>query len=195
MAHTYVKVKHREKVLKLRPATVSVTNLAMIFKLETQHGIYIHSEEEAEIILPSESGTFLVEDFSKTYVVNGEPAVSVIPPVNSLSQSPSTSLGLPISYQQPRSKTNPSPGTGRFERPTFKVVKSQGWKKLFVVVEITSSGHVFDKFQVHLNLKEETASVPVIEEMLKEQLGFDIRILDSKHLPIMEGETTTGKRR
>ena len=195
MAHTYVKVKYRKNVLKLRPATVSVTKLIMIFKLETQHGIYIHSEEEAEIILPSESGTFLVEDFSKTYVVNGEPAVSVIPPVNSLSQSPSTSLGLPISYQQPRSKTNPPPGTGRFKRPTFKVVKSQGWKKSFVVVEITSSGHVFDKFQVHLNLKEETASVPVIEEMLKEQLGFDIRVLDSKHLPIMEGKTTTGKRR
>ena len=53
--------------------------------------------------------------------------------------------------------------------------------------------HVFDKFQVHLNLKEETASVPIIEEMLKEQLGFDIRVLDSKHLPIMAGETTTGK--
>ena len=129
MAHTYVKVKHREKVLKPRPATVSVTNLAMIFKLEAQQGIYtVHSEEEAEIILPSESGTFLVEDFSKTYVVNGEPVVSVIPP-----QSPSTSLGIPISYQQPRSKTNPPPGNGRFERPTFKVVKSQGWKKLFVL--------------------------------------------------------------
>ena len=195
MAHTYVKEKHREKVLKLRPATVSVTNLAMIFKLEAQQGIYtVHSEEEAEIILPSESGTFLVEDFSKTYVVNGEPAVSVIPPVNS-SQSPSTCLGIPISYQQPRSKSNPPPGNGRFERPTFKVVKSQGWKKSFVVVEITSSGQVFDKYQVHLNLKEETASVPVIEEMLKEQLGFDIRVLDSKHLPIMAGETTTGKRR
>ena len=92
MAHTYVKVKHREKILKLRPATVSVTYLAIIFKLEAQQGIYIHSEEEAEIILPSESGTFLVEDFSKTYVVNGGPAVSVIPPVNSVSQSPSTAL-------------------------------------------------------------------------------------------------------
>ena len=148
MAHTYVKVKHREKVLKLRPATVSVTNLAMILKLEAQQGIYIHSEE-GEIILPSESGTFLVEDFSKTYVMNGEPAVSVIPPVNS-SQSPSTSLGIPISYHQPRSKTNPPPGNGRFERPTFKVVKSQGWKKSFVVVEITSSGHVFDKYQAHI---------------------------------------------
>ena len=64
MAHTYVKVKHREKVLKLRPSTVSVTNLAMIFKLEAQQGIYtVHSEEEAEIILPSESGTFLVSFF------------------------------------------------------------------------------------------------------------------------------------
>ena len=87
-----MRVKHREKVLKLRPATVSVTNLAIIFKLEAQQGMYIHSEEEAEIILPSESGTFLVEDFSKTYVVNGEPAVSVITPVNSVSQSPSTTL-------------------------------------------------------------------------------------------------------
>ena len=115
--------------------------------------------------------------------------MSLIPPVNSVSQSPSTSLGIPISYQQPRSKTNPPPGDGRFERPTFTKVKYQGWKKSFVVVEITYSGHVFDKCQVHLNLKEETASVPVIEEMLKEQLGFDIRVLDSKHLPIMAGET------
>ena len=36
--------------------------------------------------------------------------------------------------------------------------------------------------------------MPVIEEMLKEQLGFDIRVLDSKHLPIMEGETTILKK-
>jgi len=77
----------------------------------------------------------------------------------------------------------------------FFYVFIQGWKKSFVVVEITSSEHVFDKYQVHLNLKEETGSVPVIGEMLKEQLGFDIHILDSKHLPIMAGETTTGKLR
>ena len=193
MSHIYVKVKHQGKVLKLRPDTISVTNLAMIFKLEAQQGIYIHSEEEAEIILPSESGSFLVDDYSKIYVVNGEPAVSVIPPVSSLSQSSCTSLGIPIYYQQSRSKTNSPPGNGRFERPTFKEVKSQGWKKAFVVVEITPLGHVLDKYQVHLNLTEENASVPVIEEMLKEQLGFDICLLDSKHLPIMAGETTTGR--
>ena len=45
------------------------------------------------------------------------------------------------------------------------------------------------------NFEEETPLVPVIEEMLKEQLRFDIRLLDSKHLPIMVGETTTDKRR
>lgn len=129
--------------------------------------------------------------------MNGEPPVSVIPPASSLSQSPSTSLGIPgfLTNNLELSKTNLPPGHGSFERPTFKVVKSQGWKKSFVVVEITSSGHVFDKYQVHLNLKEETASVRVIEETLKEQLGFDVRVLDSKHLPIMEGERTTGKRR
>ena len=56
MAHAYVKVKLQNKVLKLRPETVTVANLAMIFKLEVNKGIYIHSEEEGEIVLPSDSG-------------------------------------------------------------------------------------------------------------------------------------------
>ena len=49
----------------------------------------------------------------------------------------------------------------------FKVVKSEGWKKSLCRNVLRTI--VFDKYQVHLNLKEETASVPVIEEMLKEQ--------------------------
>ena len=76
MAHTYVKVKLQNKVLKLRPEMVTVANLAMIFKLEVNQGIYIHSEEEGEIILPSDSGAFTVEEYGKTYVVNGEPVSS-----------------------------------------------------------------------------------------------------------------------
>ena len=119
----------------------------------------------------------------------------MIPPVSCLSQSPSTSLGIPISYQPPRSKTNPPPGHGNFERPSFKVVKSQRWQKSLVVVEITSSGHVFDKYQVHQNLKEETASVEAIEEMLKQQLGFRRLCPGLQAFAIMAGETTTGKRR
>ena len=196
MAQTYVKVKYEERLLKLRPDRVSVSNLAMIFKLQAQHGIYIFSEEEAEIILPTDNGLFEVEDFWKTYVVSGEPAVTV--PTSHVAQSPSTSLGIPISYQQPaRGKHNPPPaaGHGNLERPTFKANKSQGWKKSFVVIGITSSGHVFDKYQVYLQLKEETASVQAISDMLKQQLGFDVCLIDSKRLPIMAGEATTGKRR
>lgn len=63
------------------------------------------------------------------------------------------------------------------------------------VVEIAYSGHVYEKYQVHLTLKEERASVEIIEEMLRQQLGFGVCLLDSKHLPIMAGETTKGKLR
>ncbi|KAL9976363.1 hypothetical protein ACROYT_G013658 [Oculina patagonica] len=82
----------------------------MIFQLEVNQGIYIHSKEEGEIILPSNSGAFTVEEYGKTYVVNCEP--------------------------------------------------------------------------------EERASVEIIEEMLRQQLGFGVCLFDSKHLPIMAGETT-----
>ena len=136
MAHAYVKVKLQNKVLKLRPETVTVANLAMIFKLEVKHGIYIHSEEEGEIILPSDSGAFTVEEYGKTFVVNGEPVSS------STSAEPisSTSLGIPLSYQA-RTNSNPLPGQLHPERPKFTVKKSQGsgWKKSFIVVEIASS--------------------------------------------------------
>ena len=67
---TYVKVKLRERILKLRPTTLIVPNLAMIFKLEVDRGIYIRSEEQGEINLPSDSGRFVVDDFAKTYVVH-----------------------------------------------------------------------------------------------------------------------------
>ncbi|KAJ7373268.1 hypothetical protein OS493_012857 [Desmophyllum pertusum] len=160
----------------------------MIFTLEVNQGIYILSEEEGEIILPSDRGAFLVEDFAKTYVVNGEPAAS-----SSTSTQPTstTSLGFPLSYPA-RTNTNPPPGQLLPERPKFTVKKSQGWKKSLVVVEITSSGHVYDKYQVHLALKEENASVNSVEEMLKQQLGFDVCVLDSKQLPIISSETTKG---
>ncbi|KAL9978132.1 hypothetical protein ACROYT_G015619 [Oculina patagonica] len=57
-------------------------------------------------------------DFWKTYVVSGQQVV--IPTANYPMQSPSTSLGIPISYQPPRSKTTAPSDHGNFERPTFK---------------------------------------------------------------------------
>ena len=35
----------------------------------------------------------------------------------------------------------------------------------------------------------------IIEETLRQQLGFGVCLLDSKHLPIMAGKTTKGKLR
>ena len=49
----------------------------MIFKLDINQGIYICSGEKGEIIMPLETGVFNVEDYDKTYVVNGEPLVDL----------------------------------------------------------------------------------------------------------------------
>ena len=61
------------------------------------------------------------------------------------------------------------------------------------MVDVLSSGAINEKFQVHLSLTEETASVDEVQKMLKEQLGFDVILLDAKHLPVMSGETTKAK--
>ena len=65
-----VKIKMNEKVMRLRSSTLTVGNLAMIFKLDINQGIYTCCEE-GEIIIPTETG--YIEDYAKTYVVNGEP--------------------------------------------------------------------------------------------------------------------------
>ena len=65
MANLYVKVKMQEKVLRLRSSTLIVGNLAMIFKIDVNQGIYICSGEEGEIIISSETGVFNVEDYDR----------------------------------------------------------------------------------------------------------------------------------
>ena len=61
------------------------------------------------------------------------------------------------------------------------------------MVDVLSSGAVNEKFQVHLSLTEETASVDEVQKMLKEQLGFNVILLDARHLPVMSGDTTKVK--
>ena len=48
-----------------------VGNLSMIFKLDINQGIYICCEQEGEIIIPTETSFFNIEDHTKTDVVNG----------------------------------------------------------------------------------------------------------------------------
>ena len=52
--------------------------------------------------------------------------------------------------------------------------------------------HSKRKFQVHLSLTKETASVDEVQMMLEQQLGFNVILLDAKHLPVMSRETTKG---
>ena len=98
----------------------------MIFRLDLNQGIYI-SSEEGEIILPSDTGFYHVEDLEKTYFVNGErmspnSVSSVVPTVQS------TSLGIPLSYQRTATRTNLNPPPGQsaqvvLKRPTFTTTK------------------------------------------------------------------------
>ena len=61
------------------------------------------------------------------------------------------------------------------------------------MVEVLPSGEIREKFRVHMSLTEETSSVGEVQRLLKQQLGFEVILLDAKHLPVMGGETTNGK--
>ena len=94
-----VKIKMNEKVMRLKSSTITMGNLAMIYKVDMAQGIYICCEQEGEIIIPTETGVFHVEDYSKTYVVNGEPTQPTSSRSSAELLSPSNSLGIPQSYQ------------------------------------------------------------------------------------------------
>lgn len=140
-----------DKVMRLKSSTLTVGNVAMVFKLDVNRGIYICSEED-EIVIPTETGVFKVEDFTKTYVVNGEQAVS------SGSSSLCHSLGIPLSYNKTtaslRTSLNPPPGqmssTQTLRRPSFTIgsskAQSTSWRKSLVFVDIAPSGTVNQKF-------------------------------------------------
>lgn len=83
-----VKMKMNEKVMRLRSSTLTAGNLSMIFNLDVNQVIYICFEEEGEISLPTESRLFNAEDYTKTYVVNGEPIQ--LPPSRSSAEPFST---------------------------------------------------------------------------------------------------------
>ena len=71
MSNVYIKIKMDEKEVKLKSSTLNNSNLAMILRLDLNQGIYI-SSEQGEIILPSDTGFYHIEDLEKTYFINGE---------------------------------------------------------------------------------------------------------------------------
>ena len=53
------------------------------------------------------------------------------------------------------------------------------WRKSLVVVDMLLSGEIREKFQVYMSLTEETSSVDEVQRLLKQQLGFEVILLDA----------------
>ena len=64
MSDIYIKIKMDEKEVKLKSSTVNNGNLDMMFRLYLNQGIYI-SFKEGEIILPSDTGFYDVQDLER----------------------------------------------------------------------------------------------------------------------------------
>lgn len=62
-----------------------------------------------------------------------------------------------------------------------------------MVVDIDAKGIITENFQTHLVLQDEIATVENIQEQLKGQLGHEVTLLDSKHLPTLSNDMTKGK--
>ncbi len=201
-----VQLKYGERVLKLRPQSMSIANLAMIFKLDANEGVYLTSEE-GEIILPGENSSFSIDNFDVCYTVNGEQVAKGGPKAAATSDLSHHPVGLLLSYQPSpsaaRAALNPPPGRSntstltatRLMRPSFRMnaTKNSGWKKSLTIIDIGSSGSVLERYQLHFTLQEQMANVENIKELLKGQLGYEVQLLDSKHLHVVAGETTSGK--
>ena len=71
MSDVYIKIKMDEKEVKLKSSTLNNCNPSMIFRLDLHQGVYI-SSKVGEIILPSDTVFYHIEDLEKTSFVNGE---------------------------------------------------------------------------------------------------------------------------
>lgn len=188
-----VSVCYGSRSVMLRETSLTVDNISMIFKLNRHSGVYMLSEEEKEIILPNNDGTFIVLDTSRKYIVNGDPLES------STVQTSAQQLGTPLSYQLSnvqRGRLNPPPAghlSLSLQRPKFtRTTSNKGWKKSMILVEISENGTTTEKFQIHVKLDEDSSTVDAVTDQLQDQLGYEVSIMDSKFLPIVSCEMTKG---
>ena len=180
--------------MKLRESSLTLRNLSLVFKLE-ETSIYLTSVED-EVVVADENGMFQLNP-AINYVLHGHPAVQ-----HSTNANVQQTTRVPGFV--PRSRLNPPPMTRpRFSGPSTYTSstsinaanitrKSNTWKKAFVYIHVDENHTVQEKCQLHLPFSEETAGVDAIKTLLKEQVGSDVEILDSKFLPIEESELTKG---
>lgn len=199
----FVNVKFGERRVKLRESSLTVRNLSLVFKLEP-NSIYLTSEDE-EIVVTDENGLFEVNAAVNNYLLHGDPVqatntnvqssqVPAFMPRSRLNPPPTARPRFAAQYQASGSTsiTSSSTTSTAANVPWPRKQKSNAWKKAFIHVHADENQRVTEKCQLHIPLSEETAGVEAIKTMLKEQIGSDVELLDSKFLPIVESELTKG---
>lgn len=192
----FVNVIFGERRVKLREASITLRNLALVFRLD-EATIYITSEEH-EVLIADDNGMFQGLNPANNYILHGDPAVQTVQ-TNYSNAQPRVQPGLVPA----RSRLNPPP-IPPLARPSFSTpsgstsantssTRKPTWKKAFVHISVEENKPPQERCQLHLPLTEETATVDCIKTLLKDQVGCDIEILDSKFLPIVESPLTKGK--
>lgn len=178
-----IRLKKNEKILKVNRTDLNVANIRKIFKLSSSSDIYLVEENEGEVVLPLQNGEFDCLAVTNVYLVEGETTSAPAPP---------STASLSTAAASGRNSKNPPP----FVRPTFtfnKGAKDKSWKKSILVCEVKENGDVNKLFQTVLSLTDENSTVPKVGELLKQQLSFDVTLLDSKLLKIVDNDATKGK--
>lgn len=88
------------------------------------------------------------------------------------------------------------------QRPLMSKIQKGIWRKTIIVVSLTKKGtgssktnpHVDYKVvtQVFVKLDETKCTIKAVAEMVKEQLSFDVVLLDSKCFPLLDNDSTKG---
>lgn len=150
------------------------------------------------VLFPLESGKFKSNQvvIGSTYEVHGEP-ISGSPDATSSAtpQRISTPYGV---YTNPtfQSVTNPLPPHPPRSSKTCKI------KKTIVMVTVSKKGKDRPKgnskldytavTQVVVSLTAAQCNVPAVTELVTQQVGFNVQLLDSKCYPLLTNEGTSG---
>lgn len=199
---SHVKLKRKDKVLKVQLSDLNVGNICKIFKLNQSAGVYLIDEKEGEVILPLPNEDFdvLTVNDSSVYIVEGEDLqIQNIPPSAGEIKQPSNGSIVGNVYSGITTRTVKNPPPASFVRPSFttsstglKRARKDQWKKNILVSEVNSNGEVQHLFQTVLVLQEETSSVPKVSALLKAQLNYEVTLVDSKFLRIIDNDGTKG---
>ena len=171
---------------------LQVKNVAILFKIMEQ-SVYLVDEVDNFVIFPSENGKFSRDRLKEGggYEVHGtdtSSATTPVPPIQPYGSSTTTPYGSYPRSTFPTTCMPPHP-------PTQKANKI---KKGILLVTISKKDKPKGKVdytavtQVILSLSSSQCNVPAAANLVSEQVGFEVILLDSKCYPLLPNEGTSG---